>query len=170
MVMDEQQEQQKPGDSNTENSADTNIRSDQQQAAAAADFAKYQQDNERRRQAFESAKAGPVGAAINDVNAFLQAMDDCHADTPEAMLADSDVQQAAKRAREGLKVFTGDTPVIFSKPTSDAHLNVGSGGAVTGNTAANVERAAAVKAAHDDDDQEAVPGVAKVPQPDALVR
>jgi hypothetical protein len=140
------------------------------------------QRHERRRQAFNDAKAGPVGQAINDVNAFLNAMHDCDAETPEEMLADSDVQQAAVRARNGLKVFTGDTPVTFSKPTSDAHLNVGSGGAVTGNTPANRERAAAVRELHGDpvpktaqeqaDEEEAVPvgAVTKVPQPDAHVR
>jgi hypothetical protein len=125
--------------------------------------------HERRRQAFSAAKAGPVGAAINDVNAFLHAMQDGDFDTPEEMLADTDIQNAAKRAREGLKVFTGDTPVTFSKPTSDAHLNTGSGGAVTGNTSANKQKAAAVLDEHDDG-EDAAPGVAKVPQPDAAVR
>lgn len=139
------------------------------------------QRHARRQKAFNEAKAGPVGQAINDVNAFINAMDDCDADTPEQMLADTDVQNAAKRAREGLKVFTGDTPVTFSKPTSDAHLNVGSGGAVTGNTPANRERATAVRELHGDpvpktqgeeNEEEAVPAgaVTKVPQPDAHVR
>jgi hypothetical protein len=139
------------------------------------------QRHERRRQAFESAKRGPVGDAINDVNAFLNAMHDCDADTPEEMLANSDVQNAAVRARNGLKVFTGETPVTFSKPTSDAHLNVGSGGSVTGNTQANRDRAAAIREQHgdpvpqttgDEDEEDAVPagGVTKVPQPDAHVR
>jgi hypothetical protein len=128
------------------------------------------QRHEKRRQAFAAAKAGPVGAAINDVNAFINAMEDCDADTPEEMLADTDVQNAAKRAREGLKVFTGDTPVTFSKPTSDAHLNIGSGGAVTGNTPANKDKAAAVKDEHDDDEETAAAGITNVPQPDAHVR
>jgi hypothetical protein len=97
------------------------------------------------------------------------------------MLADSDVQQAAVRARNGLKVFTGETAVTFSKPTSDAHLNVGSGGAVTGNTPANRERAAAVREQHgdpvakpaeeeEDEDAVTVGAGTKVPQPDAHVR
>lgn len=183
--MDEQQEQQKSGDTNTENSADPNTTNNQQQANAEA--AKQQQAaglagaerndetlarQEKRRQAFSDARKGPIGEGIDAVNAFINAMEDCDAESPEAMLADSDVQQAAKRAREGLKVFTGETPVTFSKPTSDAHLNVGSGGAVTGNTPANKQRAAAVRQEHGaaDDEQEGVPGVAKVPQPDALVR
>jgi hypothetical protein len=141
--------------------------------------------HERRRQAFNDVKAGPIGQAINDVNAFIHAMEDCQAETPEAMLADTDVQQAAVRARNGLKVFTGESAVAFSKPTSDAHLNVGSGGAVTGNTPANRERAVAVKAAHgdpvakaqlegedeaDEDEEAVLAGVSKVPQPDAHVR
>jgi hypothetical protein len=139
------------------------------------------QRHQRRQKAFNDAKAGPVGAAIDDINAFLHAMDECDAETPEDMLADTDVQQAAVRARNGLKVFTGETAVTFSKPTSDAHLNIGSGGAVTGNTLANRERAAAVREQHgdpvakpaeeeEDEDAVTVGAGTKVPQPDAHVR
>jgi hypothetical protein len=126
--------------------------------------------HEKRRQAFTAPNAAPVQAAVNDVNAFIQAMRDCDADTPQEMLADTDVQNAAKRAREGLKVFTGDTPVTFSKPTSDAHLNIGTGGAVTGNTPANKTKVAEVRDEHDDDEETAAAGVTNVPQPDAHVR
>lgn len=126
--------------------------------------------HEKRRQAFSAPSAAPVQAAVNDVNAFIQAMRDCDADTPKEVLADTDVQNAAKRAREGLKVFTGDTPVTFSKPTSDAHLNIGSGGAVTGNTPANKTKVAEVRDEHDDDEETAAAGITNVPQPDAHVR
>lgn len=125
---------------------------------------------EKRRQAFAAPAAQPLKDAVDAVNSFINAMHDCDADTPEEVLADTDVQQAAKRAREGLKVFTGETPVTFSKPTSDAHLNIGSGGAVTGNTEANKAKVAAVRDNQGDDEETAAAGVTNVPQPDAHVR
>lgn len=220
----QQQEQQKPGDSNTVNAANTQAPNptgadnakaqeaiDRQQKAkeeaAAADAEKAALENakqqagadpnagkhvgllgrlghgiegatgisaierhEKRRQAFTAPNAKPVQDAVNDVNAFLNAMREGDFDTPAEMLADTDIQNAAKRAREGLKVFTGDTPVTFSKPTSDAHLNIGSGGAVTGNTPANKAKVADVRDEHDDDEETAAAGVTRVPQPDAHVR
>lgn len=186
----EQQQQQQPGDPNAANAAKNNevrdASTDPNSGAApqtgnssggqlrgmTQDEIKDEQARwEKRRQAYNDARKGPIGEGIDAVNAFINAMEDCHADTPQQMLEDTDVRNAAIRAREGLKVFTGDTVVTFSNPTSDAHLNLGSGGHVTGNTPANQARVAAVKAAHEDEDDEELPaGVAKVPQPDAAVR
>jgi hypothetical protein len=52
--------------------------------------------------------------------------------------------------------------------TSDAHLNRGNGGPVTGNPAASFSQASAAQVAVDQGAE--IPGVAKVPQPDAAVR
>jgi len=55
-----------------------------------------------------------------------------------------------------------------TRATSDAHLNVGNGGAVTGNPGASFTQASAAQTAVDQGAK--IPGVATVPQPDAAVR
>jgi hypothetical protein len=57
---------------------------------------------------------------------------------------------------------------LASRPTSDAHLNRGNGGAVTGNPGASFSQASAAQVAVDQGAD--IPGVAKIPQPDAAVR
>lgn len=55
-----------------------------------------------------------------------------------------------------------------SRATSDAHLNTGNGGPVTGNPGASYTQASAAQVAVDQGAP--IPGVAKVPQPDVAVR
>lgn len=55
-----------------------------------------------------------------------------------------------------------------STATSDAHLNRGNGGAVTGNPGASFSQASAAQMAVEQGAE--IPGVAKVPQPDVAVR
>lgn len=115
------------------------------EVAPSESFQSEEQQREAQKSAFDAAPQ-QLKDAVAGVNAFLKAMNECHAATPQLMLADTDVQQAAKRAISGLKVFSGETPVTFSQATSDADRNRGNVvSAVTGNTGNTPEAAEAHK-------------------------
>jgi hypothetical protein len=80
--------------------------------------------------------------------------------------ANYNVTQAEKAAAADPAVTAPVVP--RSKATSDAHLNTGNGGPVTGNPGASYTQASAAQAAVDQGAK--IPGVATVPQPDVAVR
>lgn len=83
--------------------------------------------------------------------------------------ADHNVAVAQKLEAAPAATETAAAPAKpVSRATSDAHLNVGNGGAVTGNPGASFTQASAAQVAVDQGAK--IPGVATIPQPDVAVR
>lgn len=74
----------------------------------------------------------------------------------------------AEKAEAAAPAAPAAAAATVSRATSDAHLNVGNGGAVTGNPGASFTQASAAQVAVDQGAK--IPGVATIAQPDAAVR